>query len=209
MKKNRPWDQLIADSIVRYIVRTSLTPNQITIFSLFLALIGSTLFLFEHHILSSVGATLFVLARFFDHVDGELARQKNMTSKLGYYLDYVTGGISYAALFICLGIGFQNGHLGPWSMWLGIVGGISALVCVFLNLNIDNKNEAIKPEDGESIGYPQLFRFELEDGIYLIAPITWLGWLEEFYIVSGFGALVYFLWTFLISIRLSKSSHKI
>ena len=49
--------------------------------------------------------------------------------------------------------------------------------------------------EGDAVGYPGLAGFELEDGIYLLAPITWLGWLTPFLVAAGIGVAVYCLWT--------------
>ena len=151
------------------------------------------------------GAGLFVLARFLDHFDGELARQKKMTSRLGYYLDYVSGAVSYSALFLCIGIGFADSQLGPWAWVLGVMGAASAVVSMFTNLGIDKSLNlgADGQEDGDdAVGYPGFAGFELEDGIYLIAPITWLGYLMPFFVLAGTGAAVYCLWTCWTLIRL-------
>ena len=147
------------------------------------------------------GAGLFVLARFLDHFDGELARQKNMKSRLGYYLDYISGAVSYAALFFGIGFGLRDGALGPWAIVLGSVGAAAAIVSMFLDLGID---KAEKLTDGDATGYPGYAGFELEDGIYLIAPITWLGWLQPFFVLCGVGAGVYTLWTLVSLIRLRR-----
>ena len=45
------------------------------------------------------------------------------------------------------------------------------------------------------MGYPGIGGFELEDGIYLIAPITWLGWLTPFFVAASIGASIYLFWT--------------
>jgi phosphatidylglycerophosphate synthase len=147
------------------------------------------------------GAGLFVIARFMDHFDGELARMKKATSKFGYYYDYVTGALSYAALFLCMGIGHRYGVLGSWAIALGAAGASAALISMFLNLGIDKVEEFA---EGESTGYPALYGFELEDGIYLIAPITWLGWLEPFFIAAGVCAVIYTLWTLATLLRLRR-----
>ncbi len=127
-----------------------------------------------------------------DHFDGELARMKQATSKFGYYYDYVTGALSYAALFLCMGIGHRTGVLDNWAIALGMAGASAALISMVLNLGIDKVQDFA---EGESIGYPALYGFELEDGIYLLAPIAWLGWLEPFFIAAGIGATTYTLWT--------------
>lgn len=190
--KNPPWDQRIARVLVRPLVRTPLTPNQLTIFTLIVALAGAGLLATGDPVHANWGAGLFVLARFLDHFDGELARQKNMKSRLGYYLDYVSGAISYAALFLCIGIGLRDSALGDWAIALGAAGAASAIVSMFLNVGID---KAEKLTDGDAVGYPGFAGFELEDGIYLIAPIAWAGFLIPFFAAAGIGAAVYCLWT--------------
>ena len=145
--------------------------------------------------LADWGAGLFVLARFLDHFDGELARQKAMTSRFGYYLDYITGGLSYGALLICLGLGFAAGPLGPWAYGLGGVGALAAVAAMILNLEID------KLGDGNAVGYPGIAGFELEDGIYLLAPITWAGFLMPFFVAAVIGAVIYCLWTLACLLR--------
>jgi phosphatidylglycerophosphate synthase len=154
------------------------------------------------------GVGLFILARFLDHFDGELARQKGTTSKLGYYLDYIVGALSYGALFACLGIGLRstemNGlNLGDWPLLLGLAGMLSAIASMFINIGIDKLQG--DDETGEAIGYLGYAGFELEDGIYLIAPITWLGFLTPFFIVVSAGAAIYLLWSFWNLYRLRRT----
>jgi phosphatidylglycerophosphate synthase len=191
--KTPPWDQRIARVLVKPLVKSPVTPNQMTMFTLAVALAGAGLLATGDAVNADWGAGLFVLARFLDHFDGELARQKGMTSRIGYYLDYVSGALSYAALFLCLGIGFIDSPLGPWAIVLGLAGAASAVVSMFTNLGIDKHIE--HDEEKDAIGYPGFAGFELEDGIYLIAPITWAGFLMPFFVAAGIGAGVYCLWT--------------
>ena len=65
-------------------------------------------------------------------------------------------------------------------------------VGLFVNLALDKEAGLA---DGDAVGYPGFAGFELEDDIYLIAPITWLGWLAPFFVASGIGAAIYCLWT--------------
>lgn len=193
-----PWDQRIARVLVKPLVRSPVTPNQVTAATLLIALAGAGLFAPGEADLADWGAGLFVLSRFLDHFDGELARQKAMTSRLGYYLDYISGGLSYAALFLCLGVGFASSPLGAWAYVLGGAGAAAAVASMFLNLEIDKRG------DGEAVGYPGFAGFELEDGIYLLAPITWAGFLMPFFVAAGTGAVLYCLWT-LASLLRGKS----
>ncbi len=189
--KSLPWDQRIARVAVRPLVRTSVTPNQLTAATLLLAVAGAALLAVGEPHAANWGAGAFVLARFMDHFDGELARQKGMASRFGYYFDYATGGLSYGALFLCIGIGLRDGPLGDWALALGLAGFVSALVSMFVNLRIDKHQGG----DGDARGYPAFAGFELEDGIYFLAPITWLGFLTPFFTAAAVGATVYCLWS--------------
>ena len=191
MSKMAPWDQRIARRLVRPLVNTPIRPNHITLLTVLLALTGAGLLTSTDNVLLNWGAGIFVFSRFLDHFDGELARQGGQTSRLGYLLDYFAGGVSYAALFACMAYGQYLGGLGNSALILGAAGTASALIAVWLNLQID----ALNDEVDVAIGYPSLAGFELEDGIYLLAPVTWMGWLSEFYILACCGAVIYLLWT--------------
>ncbi len=190
--KKIPYDQRLARVLVRPLARTPLSPNHITAATLVLALAAAGLFARGDPAAADWGAGLFVVARFLDHFDGELARLTGKTSRFGYYFDNVSGGVSYAALFAGMGIGLAAGPLGGWALLLGAAGAIAALAALFLNLGIDKRMELA---EGDAIGYPGFAGFELEDGIYLIAPVTWLGWLTPFFVAAGIGATIYCLWT--------------
>ena len=200
--KSLPWDQRIARVAVKPLVRTAVTPNHVTLVTLFLALAGAGLLAVGEPTLANWGAGIFVLARFLDHFDGELARQKGMVSRFGYYFDYVAGALSYGALFLCIGIGLRHGALGGWALALGLAGTVSAVVSMFVNLQIDKHQGG----DGDARGYPAFAGFELEDGIYLLAPITWLGFLTPFFAAAGVGAAVYCLWTLWTLIGLRRGT---
>ncbi len=191
--KSLPWDQRIARVVVRPLVRTAVTPNHVTLVTLLLALAGAGLLAVGEPTLANWGAGIFVLARFLDHFDGELARQKGMSTRFGYYFDYVTGAVSFAALFLGMGIGLRHGPLGDWALVLGVAGAVSAVVSMFNNLGIDKHHGG--DGDVDAVRYPAFAGFELEDGIYLLAPITWFGFLTPFFAAAGVGAAVYCLWT--------------
>ncbi|MBL4691110.1 MAG: CDP-alcohol phosphatidyltransferase family protein [Rhodospirillales bacterium] len=203
--KNPPWDQRLARVLVKPLVKSPVTPNQLTIFTLIVALAGAGMLAVGEQTYSNWGVGLFVLARFMDHFDGELARQKQMTSRLGYYLDYISGALSYGALFACLGIGFYDTALGPWAIVLGASGTASAVISMFTNLGMDKQLDLSEADGHDAVGYPGYAGFELEDGIYLIAPITWAGYLMPFFVAAGIGAAIYCLWTIWTLLRLRRA----
>ncbi len=186
--------------MVKPLAATPIRPNHITALTLLMTIAAGVLFAEGSALYANWAAGLFVLARFLDHFDGELARLQGTSSRFGYYFDYAVGGLSYAALFAGMGIGHMGGELGIWALLLGGAGAASALISLFSNIGIDERSENL----GESgtVGYPRFGGFELEDGIYLIAPITWLGFLTPFFVAAGIGATLYCLWTIWSYMRL-------
>ena len=191
-----PWDQRIARVLVRPLVRLRVHPNHVTAFTALLALAGAGLLASGQPAAMNWGAGLFVLSRFLDHFDGELARQSGRSSRLGYVLDYLAGGVSYAALFAGMAMGLYQGPLGAWVIGLGVLGSSCAVAAIWLNMAIDRARDS-----GAAVGYPALAGFELEDGIYLLAPVTWLDWLAPFFVASCVGAGVYLLYTLAVLLR--------
>ena len=181
------WDQRIAAFLVRPLVDTSVTPNQVTTVSLLFSLVGAALLATGDRSAENWGAGLFMLGRFLDHFDGELARQSGKTSRFGYVYDYVAGCLSYSALFLAFGIGMRDGLIGPWSIGLGILSAPIILATTLLALKL--------ADDGDDDDYPIFAGFELEDGIYLIGPIVWLGWIEPFFLCGSIGVVLFGIWT--------------
>jgi phosphatidylglycerophosphate synthase len=180
-----PWDQRLARWLVRPLARTPLRPNHITTLSLVLGLAAGLLFARGEARAAGWGAALFMLARFVDHADGELARLTGRTSRIGYYSDSVAGALSSVALFTGIGVGYAGGPLGGWAPALGLAASAAALAGLGFGLAADARRGS---DDGP---YPQWGPFELEDGIYLIGPITWLGGLAEFFVLGALGQFVF------------------
>lgn len=189
-----PYDQKIARRLVPLLARTPVSPNALTLATGALALVAAGLFATGAPPATHWAAGLFVLARFLDHFDGELARLTGRASRLGYYLDYAVGGVSYAALFLGIGLGLSQGPLGFWAPAVGGAGAFAALAALAFNLRRDGGPAAASDTTAD---YPRFGGFELEDGIYLLAPVTWLGWLAPFFAAAGIGALLYCLWALL------------
>ena len=69
------------------LLKTPITPNQITTISLLLGLICAVCFTQGNWIAGVIGGLLLVASYTFDNCDGEIARLKNMSSEFGAKLD--------------------------------------------------------------------------------------------------------------------------
>ena len=188
-RRKGPWDQRIARFLVRPLVHTPVTPNHITTLRLLSGLAACACLAYGETPLIHWGAGLFALSNFVDHMDGELARLSGKTSRFGYVYDYVAGCLSYSALFLALGIGLRDGLIGPWSIGLGILTAPIILATTLLALKLSDD------AGGDGDDYPIYAGFELEDGIYLIGPIVWIGWIEPFFLCGAAGVVLFGLWT--------------
>ena len=189
------WDQRIAGLLVKPLVHTPITPNHLTTLSLLLSVSGALLFAGATPTAANWGAGLFMLGRFLDHFDGELARQSGKISRYGHIYDYVAGCVSYSVLFLALGVSLRNGLIGVWAIILGIVTAFITLIITLMAATLSSGS------DKKTGDYPCFAGFELEDGIYLIGPIVWLGWVEPFFLLAALGTLLFGIWTGLRYLR--------
>ena len=182
-----PWDQRLANLVIRPLAETRITPNQVTTGSLIVGLVGAILFARGSGSMHA-GAALFMLSFWLDHADGELARITGRTSSFGHYYDLAAGGAVLIATFIGIGVGLGEGRLGRFAPLLGVtVGGAIAIIFVL-------RGELERQLGKTSTRQPRLLGFEVEDVLYLLGPITWLGALTPFLLLAGIGTPLFALW---------------
>ena len=70
----------IENRVVLYLMKTRVTPNQVTVLTNILAYVVTVLYLFGYLL---PGSLLSFVVGLMDGIDGKLARAKNMTSRLG------------------------------------------------------------------------------------------------------------------------------
>jgi len=176
-----PWDQRLAHALMRPLAATGVSPNQITTLSLAVGWAAAWLYA-SGGAAVHMGGLCFMIAFWLDHADGELARMTGRTSSIGHYYDLAAGGAVLIALFVGIGIGLRDGALGAWAIGLGIAAGVATAAIFALRMQLERR--AGKAASRQ----PSLLGFELEDVMYLVGPITWLGLLQPFLIVAGIGA---------------------
>ena len=92
-------DRRLSWRISYRLAHTAVTPNQVTIVSATIGLLGALLFAVPGYWERLVGAVLFLVSTTVDGVDGELARLKMAESRLGARLDTLTDNLVHLALF--------------------------------------------------------------------------------------------------------------
>lgn len=84
---DRFLNRTLSGPITRLAVRWPVTPNQVTVLSLLAGLLGAWLLAHAAAAVTLGGLLLFQLSVVLDHVDGEIARLKFQSSRLGKWLD--------------------------------------------------------------------------------------------------------------------------
>lgn len=96
------------------LLRTPITPNQVTIFVGILGLIGCALTALPGHAMLVWGALLVFVAGIIDGCDGEIARLKLQSSPIGAWLDTIVDEITSVAYFIAIGYHTYALHPEPY-----------------------------------------------------------------------------------------------
>ncbi|MBN1939975.1 MAG: CDP-alcohol phosphatidyltransferase family protein [Candidatus Aminicenantes bacterium] len=84
---NKVLNRPAASLIVRALLRTKVTPNQVTVFSFFIGLAGAGCFSLGSREGFIAGGLLVQLSSIVDCADGMLARARGMANDFGAYLD--------------------------------------------------------------------------------------------------------------------------
>jgi phosphatidylglycerophosphate synthase len=127
---NRYYRYPLARHLVRVLMKTPVTPNQVTLVQPFLAAIAGYCVTFDDARHLALGALLFEIRSILDCADGTLARAKNMMSPAGHAIDAMADWIG--VIFLYAGI-VQHFRLhpapdGPWSPYISTTG----ILCVVL-----------------------------------------------------------------------------
>ena len=113
----------------RLAARLGVTPNVITIASIFLGIAAGICFYPTNIWVNLLGMFLLVWANSFDSADGQLARMTHQYSRLGRILDGLAGDFWFVTIYLCICLRcvrtapyFEAHH---WAIWtLAVVTGI-------------------------------------------------------------------------------------
>jgi hypothetical protein len=100
----------------RWSARRGLTPNQITVFSLFVGIAAAACFATGERGGLIAGGVLAYFAFFFDCVDGQNARYTRTFSKLGAWLDSIFDRSKEYILFAGLAMGSEHIGVDVWTL---------------------------------------------------------------------------------------------
>ena len=151
--------------------KLGITPNVVTIASIFIGIAAGVLFYFDDLVYNVIGMLLLVWANSYDSADGQLARMTGQYSRLGRILDGLSGDLWFITIYISLCLRLMNSGWGLWAFLLGAVAGYShirqaALADYYRNFHLF----FVKGKSGS----------ELDDSCQLEANYKAMNWKKDF-----------------------------
>ncbi len=187
---DRHFTRHISRYLTRQIIKTPITPNQLTLVSLAVGLEAAGCFLFGGYGMSLLGAALLLLSACIDCSDGEIARLKFMESPFGKRLDIICDNLVHIAVFFSIGMGLYGSTNKSLFIILGSLAVLGSLVCfIVLSPNIINSKS--------QNGHLKIFLDRdkgLEDSLanrdftYLLFIMALIGSLDIFIGMTALGA---------------------
>jgi CDP-L-myo-inositol myo-inositolphosphotransferase len=147
---NRPVSRWLS----RYLVRTSVTPNQISLISWMLSCVAAVSMAVSGYPALAIGGALAQLASIIDGCDGEIARLKHSQSEFGGWFDAVLD--RYADSFLLFGLMWHE--FPSTGTHLSVALGFAAIVGSFLNSYTADKYDGLMAVRLQGASYFRLGR---------------------------------------------------
>ncbi|MEO2169105.1 MAG: CDP-alcohol phosphatidyltransferase family protein [bacterium] len=184
------FDSRLARACIAPLAQTRVHPNHLTALSLAIGLLGAASYASGGRTAMALGALLYMLSMFADHMDGELARLTGQTSEFGHKFDRASDLVVKSIVFTAMGVGIARTSGAALPILQGVAAG-AAFVSIFV------LHDRISSVTGEGVpDQPAAGGFEIEDILYLIGPVTWLGFLPAFLVIASIGAPLYAAFVF-------------
>ena len=120
----------ISGFITGLLVKTLVTPNQVTIISLILGIASAAFFSHGAHTYTIIAGLFYFISTVFDQCDGEVARYKQMTSDFGKTFDIIVDSIVNATITIGITIAIYKTN----GSGLSIIAGLLAMTGIVISL---------------------------------------------------------------------------
>ena len=196
---NRPISLLVS----RFLVRTPITPNQISLGVMGFSLVAGWYVAMGDWLHLAIGGFLFHLASVLDGCDGEIARLKFTDSRLGEWMDTLADNVSYLAFFSGVVIGFYRVTDAPHVAVLGaavFAGLLLSLSVLYLYLKSAGSGSMLSFIAAFSKEASETGRGRFHRLTNMLVPVVRRDFFAAFYFLLGLaGQLAWMFWLFVIA----------
>jgi len=216
---SRHVERHLSLAVTRQILKTGITPNQMTLMVMMLGGVAAFFFAQPGYVPKVAGALLFWCASFLDGCDGELARLKFLESRLGGWLDLWGDNVVHCLVFLGIGIGLWRDTGNTLWGTLGLVAALGVLCSVSwvsgMTIRGSRKTGTLYTSVAEEAGrgprpawLSRLITLadtmSRRDFIFGVIFLTILGWLPAFLWAAAIGSNLFFLVLVVIHLALRK-----
>ncbi len=205
----RPVSLLIS----KRLAETSITPNEITVVSTLIGLLGAFFISLGQGFWQVAGSFLFLLHSIVDGCDGEIARIKFQESRLGGVLDFWGDNLVHAAVFWAIGLEWarRTGSVHPLYLAAAAVAGtlISASIVYFSTMTKVKEGPLYTSvsSSNQKSGIVRVADFlSRRDFIYLVVLLAIFKHLDWFLVAASVGSLLFA--GVLIYIKKARVAHR-
>ena len=184
---SRHVERRISLAITRRLVGTRITPNQMTLVSLSIGLLGAPFFLSAEPLQQIVGSLLFLTHSILDGCDGELARLKFQESPTGARLDFWGDNLVHVAVFGGMAVGWTLAAASLWPLLLGALAITGTAASAYLVAHRDGAAAAAGPPGRLADAVAN------RDFIYLVLLLACFGRAHWFLIPVALGTPIFMM----------------
>jgi phosphatidylglycerophosphate synthase len=184
---SRHVERRVSLAITRRLVGTRMTPNQMTLVSLTIGLLGSPFFLSAEPWHQIVGSLLFLTHSILDGCDGELARLKFQESPTGARLDFWGDNLVHVAVFGCMAGGWSMAEASLWPLLLGALAITGTAASAYLVAHRDGGGVAAGPPGRLADAVAN------RDFIYLVLVLACFGRAHWFLVPVALGTPIFMM----------------
>ena len=130
----------ISGFITWLLVKTPVTPNQVTIISLILGIASAAFFSHGAHTYTIIAGLFYFISTVFDQCDGEVARYKQMTSDFGKTFDIIVDSIVNATITIGITIAIYKTNGSGLSIMAGLLAMTGIVISLLLTTYFSHEN---------------------------------------------------------------------
>ncbi len=131
----------ISGFITGILVKTPVSPNQVTIISLILGIVAAIFFSHGAHTYTIIAGVLYFVSTVFDQCDGEVARFKHMESDFGKTFDIIVDSIVNAAIVIGITIAIYKTNSSGTSIAVGLLAMTGIVISLLLTTYFSNESK--------------------------------------------------------------------
>ncbi len=143
LRLNRP----LSTRLSAHLATTGITPNQITVISFLISLVGAGLLSVGLFATGILGGLLVQAASVIDGCDGEVARLKHLSSPRGAWLDTVLDRYADMAVTLAVTFAYAAVHPGPFPWIIGFLAAFGFILASYVTKEFGIRTGEPYPND--------------------------------------------------------------